>query len=48
MSEGMERYIPGLRRTEVDAGHFCQMLSPHAVNQHIVEWLEEMELCSDI
>jgi len=48
MSEGMERYIPGLRRREVDAGHFCQMLSQQAVNQHIVEWLEEMELCSDV
>lgn len=47
MSEGMERYIPNLRRREVDTGHFCQMLSPHAVNQHIVEWLEETKLCGD-
>lgn len=47
MSEDMERYIPGLRRRELDSGHFCQMLSPNVVNQHIVECLKETISCND-
>ena len=47
MSENMETYIPNLRRREVDSGHFCQMLSPHVVNKHIVEWLDDVIISSD-
>ncbi|KAG6986546.1 bifunctional epoxide hydrolase 2 [Physcia stellaris] len=47
MSEGMERYIPNLRRREVDSGHFCHVLCPLVVNQHIVEWLKEVVISSD-
>lgn len=41
MSEGMERFLPQLRRREVNAGHFSHMLAPEVVNQHIREWLNE-------
>lgn len=41
MSEGMERFLPQLRRREVDATHFSHMLAPEVVNEHIREWLNE-------
>lgn len=41
MSEGMERFLPQLRRREVDTGHCSHMLAPELVNEHIREWLDE-------
>ncbi|MCJ1263563.1 hypothetical protein MMC22_003433 [Lobaria immixta] len=41
MSKGMERFLPQLRRREVDAGHFSHVLAPEVVNEHIREWLDE-------
>ncbi|MCJ1467357.1 hypothetical protein MMC07_005981 [Pseudocyphellaria aurata] len=41
MSEGMERFLPQLRRRDVDATHFSHMLAPEVVNEHIREWLDE-------
>ena len=41
MNEGMERYLPQLRRREVDASHSSHVLAPKVVNEHIREWLDE-------
>lgn len=41
MSEGMERFLPQLRRREVDASRFSHVLAPEVVNEHIRDWLDE-------
>lgn len=41
MSEGMESYIPNLRRAEVDVGHFSLVLAPQEINKAVKEWLHE-------
>lgn len=41
MSEGMEKYIPNLRRAEADCKHFSLVLAPDTINKHIVTWLGE-------
>lgn len=37
----MERFLPQLRRREVDSGHFSHVLAYEVVNAHICEWLDE-------
>lgn len=41
MSEGMEKYIPKLRRAAVDCGHFSLVLAPQGINEAIKDWLRE-------
>lgn len=40
-TEGMERYLPRLRRREVDASPSSHVLASEVVNEHIREWLDE-------
>lgn len=41
MSEGMEKYIPKLRRAEADCKHFSLVLAPDTINKHLVTWLRD-------
>ena len=42
MSHGMERFIPELRKGEVDSGHWALTQKPAEVNKFIQQWLEEV------
>lgn len=42
MSLGMEKFIPNLTRSSVDANHFGQWEKPDEINQIIKDWSEKV------
>lgn len=42
LTSGMEAYLSGLTRREVEASHWALWQKPSEVNQHVKEWLESV------
>lgn len=42
MSQGMETFVPLLKRREVGSGHWALTQAPQEVNKMIEEWLKEV------